>query len=57
MAGSDKTYKTFVTSKNSDHLVQPPNMAGVFVYPSLDSLEAIEDASDRRKNLSDGVLT
>ena len=38
-----KTYnKTYVTSKGSDQLVHPPSMARVLIYPSLDSLEAVE---------------
>ena len=31
-----------VTSKDSDQPVHPPSMARVLVYPSLDSLEAVE---------------
>ena len=39
----DKTYNTTcVSSKDSDQSVHPPSMARVFVYPSLDSLEAVE---------------
>ena len=40
----DKTYnKTCVTSKDSDHHVHLPSMARVLIYPSSDSLEAVED--------------
>ena len=40
---NDKTYnKTCMTSKDSDQPVHPPSMAKIFVYPSLDSLEAAE---------------
>ena len=34
--------KTFVTRKDSDQPVHPPNMARVLVYPSLDSLKAVK---------------
>ena len=34
--------KTCVTSKDSDQPVQPPSVARVLVYPSLDSLETVE---------------
>ena len=44
----DKTYnKTCVTSKDSDQPVHPPSMARVLVYPSLDSLEAVEVTCDQ----------
>ena len=33
---------TCVTSKDSDPTVQPPSMARVLIYPSLDSLEAAD---------------
>ena len=39
----DKTYnKTCVTNKDSDQPVHPSSLAMVLVYPSLDSLEAVE---------------
>ena len=40
----DKTYnKTCVTRKDSDQPVHPPSTAKILVYPSPDSLEAVED--------------
>ena len=40
----DNTYsKACVTSKDSDQPVHLPSVARVLVYPSLDSLEAVED--------------
>ena len=45
----DKTYKTCVTSKNSDQPVHPPSMARVLVHPSFDSPEAIESTCDQRR--------
>ena len=40
----DKTYKkTCITSKDSDQPVHPLSMATVLVYPSLDSLGAVDD--------------
>ena len=42
----DKTYnKTYVTSKYLDLPVNPPSMARVLIYLSLDSLEAVESIS------------
>ena len=38
----DKTYKTSVTSKDSDQPVHPPSMTRVLIYPSLDGLAAAE---------------
>ena len=38
----DKTYKTSVTSKDSDQPVHPLSMARVLIYPYLDSLAAAE---------------
>ena len=50
----DKTYnKTGVTSKDSDLSVHPLSMASVLVYPSFDSLDAVEGTCDRRKLWSD----
>ena len=46
----DKTYnKTSVTSKDSDQLVHPLSMVKVLVFPSLDSLEAVEGTCDQRR--------
>ena len=51
----DKTYnKTCVTSKDSDQPVHPPSMARKLVYPSWDSLEAVEDTCDQRRLISAG---
>ena len=47
----DKTYnKTCVTSKDSDQPAHPPSMAKALVYPSLDSLEAIESTCDQHSD-------
>ena len=44
-----KTYsETFVTNKDADQPVRLPSMARVLVYPSLDSLEAVEGTCDQR---------
>ena len=44
----NKTYnKTYVTSKDSDQLVHLPSMAWVLIYPSLDSLEAVESTCNQ----------
>ena len=49
-----KTYdKTCVTSKDSDQPVRPPSLASVLVYPSLASLEVVEDTCDQRRLWSD----
>ena len=49
-----KTYnKTSVTSKYSDQPVHPPSMAKDFIYPSLDSQEAVKDICNQRRFLSD----
>ena len=46
----DKTQnKTWVTSKDLDQPVHPPSMARVLVYPSFDSLEAVEGTCDQRR--------
>ena len=48
----DKTYnKTCVTSNDSDHPVHPPSVARplVYMYPSFDSLEAVEDTCGQRR--------
>ena len=45
--------KTCVTSKDSDQPVRPPSMARVLVYPSLDSLEAVEGICDQWRFWSD----
>ena len=40
---NDKTYiKICVTSKDSDQPVHPFSMTRILLYPSLDSLEAVE---------------
>ena len=39
--------KTSVTSKDSDQLVHPPSNTRIFVYPSLDSHEAVEGTRDQ----------
>ena len=45
----DKTFKkTCVTNKDSDQPVNPPSMAKVLLYPSLDSPEAVEGTCDQR---------
>ena len=45
----DKSYnKTWVTSKASDQPEHRPSMASDCVYPSLDSLEAVEGTCDQR---------
>ena len=50
----DKTYnKTCATSNDSDQPVHPPSMTRVFVYPVLDSLEAVEGICDQRRLWSD----
>ena len=50
----DKTYKkTCLTSKNSNQPVNPPCMAKVHVYPTLDSPEAVDDTCDQRRLRSD----
>ena len=38
-----------VTSRDSDQPVDPPSKASVLVYPSLDSLEAVEGTCDQRR--------
>ena len=49
----DKTYnKIYVTSNDSAQPVHPPSMT-FLVYPSLDSLEAVEDTCDQRILWSD----
>ena len=49
-----KTYiKTCVTSKGSDQSVQPPSMKRVLFYPSLASLEAVEDTCNQQRLSSD----
>ena len=46
----DKTYnKACVTSKDSDQPVDPPSMARVLLYPSLDSPQAVEGICDQRR--------
>ena len=53
-----KSYdKTCVTSKDSDQPVHPPSMARVLVYPSLDSLEAVESTCNQGRLRSDCVDT
>ena len=47
------TVKTCVTSKVSDQFVHPPCIAGVFVYSSLDSLDAVDGTCDQRRLWSD----
>ena len=45
----DKSYnKTCVISKDSDKPIDPPSMARVLVYSSLDSLEAVEGTCDQQ---------
>ena len=45
-----KTYnKTCFTSKDLDQPVHQPSMSRVLVYPSLDSLEAVEGACDQQR--------
>ena len=52
----DKTYnKTCVTSKDSDQPVHPPSMAKIFVYPSLDRLEAVEGTCNQQRLWSNYV--
>ena len=46
----DKTYnKTFETNKDSDQPVNSPSMARFLIYPSLDSLEAVEGTYDQQR--------
>ena len=46
--GHDKTNKkTCVTNKDSDQPVHTPAIARFLVYPSLDSLEAVEGTCDQ----------
>ena len=46
----DKTHnETCVTSIDSDQTVYLPSKARVLVYPSLDSLEAVEGTCDQRR--------
>ena len=45
--------KICVTTKDSNQPFHPPSMARVLVYPSLDSLEAVEDTCNQRKLWSD----
>ena len=50
----DKTYnKTCATSNDSGQPVYPPTMARVLVYPSSDSLAALERTCDQRRLWSD----
>ena len=50
----DKTCsKTYVTSKDSDEPVHPLNLERVLVYPSFNSLMAVEGTCDQRRLLSD----
>ena len=42
-----------MTSKDSDKPVQPPRMAMILLYPSKDSLEAVESTCDQRRFCSD----
>ena len=51
---TSKNYnKTYITNKYSDHPVHPPSMTRVLVYPSLDSLEAVEGTWVQRRLWSD----
>ena len=46
----DKIYNlTCVTSKDSDQPVYPPSTARALIYPSLDSLEAVEGTCDQQR--------
>ena len=46
----NKTYnKTCVTSKDSDQHVHPSHMARFLVYPSLDSLKAVEGTGNQQR--------
>ena len=46
-------HKTCMTSKDSDQPAHPPSMARVLVYPSLNSLNAVEGTCDQQRLWSD----